>query len=175
MTFIRYRNKFNFLQQLLTLLVLTLMSLSAAALEAQSDEQQIDALVSKLYASISFTDGKGANEDALNEIYHENALVGSISKRHAQVFTSLDFRARNAESIAKNQIVSFVEKELKHKTMIYGGVATRFSHYEFDIKSKTNQLNVKGVNVIQLIKDPKKGWQILSVVFSDNRSFPDPV
>ncbi|GGI57607.1 hypothetical protein [Winogradskyella haliclonae] len=160
--------------KLFALIFTAFLSANIIAQQEQDDYKQIDQVISKLYTSISFINGKEQDYITLKKIHHEKAMIGSISTKQARIFPVKEFRSKNKETFKKNNILSFQEKEIDYKTLVYGGVATRFSTYEFEIKTKDRELKVIGVNVFQLIKDPEKGWLILSNVFSDNMSYPNP-
>lgn len=177
MALIKYRKisiQFDSSNYLLLLIFVTFLSNTTVAQENKEDYKEIDTVVAKLYTAISFTDGKGADAETLKEIHHERAMMGSISIKNLRIFSEEEFRDVNNEVFKKNNVLSFQEKEIRHQTLVYGGVATRFSTYEFEIKTKNKELKVKGVNIFQLVKDPEKGWLIFSNVFSDNMSYPDP-
>lgn len=140
----------------------------------KEDYKQIDALISKFYNAISFTKTKQSDDKTLSEIYHPDAKVGTVNRKNVLIFPEKEFRAKNKKAFKDNNITVFQEREIRNNTHIYGGVATRYSVYEFIIKIAEKERKVKGVNTFQLIKDPEKGWLIYSCLYSDNMSFPDP-
>ena len=137
-----------------------LFSIFTWAQNQGEDRKQIDALIAKLYKSISFTNGEGADNEALIAIHHTEATIGSVDTAQIQIFTEKEFREKNEEVFEKNNVVSFEERELNHITHVYGGVAVRFSTYEYILKLAGREIEARGVNAFQLIKDPEKGWLI---------------
>lgn len=157
-------------------LVITLTLFSVYALIAQQkaeDQAQIDAIIEKMYNSISFNADKPVDYATLDSIYHPDALIGKIDTARVQVFIAKEFRKKNKEAFKKNNIKSFKEHEIKGITNIYGGVALRFSSYEFFLETPNGKYHVKGVNSFRLIKVPNQGWRIYSNFFSDNLTYPE--
>lgn len=160
--------KFNFV-----LLFSLLLSTFLVAQNQEEDRKAIDQVVAKLYKAISFTNGEGANDEVLKSIHYSEAIVGLVDTSRIRMFSEREFREKNSEAFNKNNVISFVEKELSHLTHVYGGVATRFSTYEFTVKLANRERTIRGINSMQLIKDPEKGWLIHSTIFSDNGSYPE--
>ena len=157
--------------KILGLLLLTCST--ALAQEYDSEKKAIDTLIAEFYEALTYTDSDGSDNAKLDALHYPDAMVGVVDTSRVRIFKELDFRKRSEEGLAKNNVVLFKEKELGSITHIYGGVAMRFSPYEFIIKSPSRELVVQGVNTIQLVKDPEKGWLVYSVFFSDNLSYPD--
>ncbi|MCL6275457.1 hypothetical protein M3P19_15695 [Muricauda sp. 2012CJ35-5] len=150
-----------------------LLSINLFAQNQEQDRKAIDNLIDKMYKSISFIDGGSVNDTVLDAIHYSDAIIGIVDKRGIQMFNEKEFRAQNAEMFKKNKVTSFVEKELSSTTNVYGGIANRFSTYEFVIKAGEKELKIRGINSIQLVKDPEKGWLIHTTIFSDNGSFSE--
>ena len=148
-----------------------MFSIFTWAQNQEEDRKQIDTLIAKLYKSISFTNGEGADHKTLIAIHYAEATIGSIDTAQIRVFTEKEFRQKNKEAFEKNNVTSFVERELNHITHVYGGVAMRFSSYEYILKLAGREIKARGVNAFQLIKDPKKGWLIYSNMYSDTRTY----
>ncbi|MDC6366846.1 MULTISPECIES: hypothetical protein [Flavobacteriaceae] len=136
------------------------------------DLEAIAALTKKMYDAISFDNGKIPVYN-LSEIYHKNAVIGAVDTVQAKIFPVVEFEEGNNAYFKKHRIVSFKEKELNATTHFYGGVAVRYSPYEFTIRSADHKVTVRGVNTIQYIKEPKIGWRIYSIFYSDTNSYPD--
>lgn len=154
-------------------LLAIIMSVNVFAQDFKEDYKQIDELISKFYTAISFTKTKQTDDKTLSELYHPDAKVGTVNKKNILIFPEKEFRAKNQKAFKDNNIATFQERETRHNTHVYGGVATRYSVYEFVMKIADKERKVKGVNIFQLIKDQKKGWLIYSCLYSDNISFPD--
>ncbi|NAY93124.1 hypothetical protein GTQ34_14505 [Muricauda sp. JGD-17] len=73
----------------------------------------------------------------------------------------------------KMQVVSFSELEINKTTHLFGKVAQRFSTDEFVLKTPHGEYIMKGVNMIQLVKDLYQGWTVLSPVLSDENTYSD--
>ncbi|TSE07400.1 hypothetical protein [Aquimarina algiphila] len=155
------------------LIIMLFLSKLIFAQNQDVDRKEIDEVISDLYKSISFDKGGAPDLDKLTSIHHAEAMVGAVDTSKVRMFTEKEFRAANKKAFEKNNIISFQEKEINAITHVYGGVAMRFSTYEFTIKREGKERTIRGVNTIQLIKDPKNGWLIYSVIFSDNRSYSD--
>lgn len=155
------------------LIVILLISKSTFSQNQNQDRKAIDHIIASLYKAISFDKGGAQDQETITKIYYEEAMVGVVDTAKVRMFTEREFRAANEKAFKNGNITSFQEKEINAITHVYGGVAMRFSSYEFVVKREDKERKVRGVNTIQLIKDPEKGWLIYSVIFSDNRTYPD--
>ncbi|MCL6272628.1 hypothetical protein M3P19_01340 [Muricauda sp. 2012CJ35-5] len=157
-----------------TILVLSFFYALAAFGQSQAEDQaEIDAIIKKMYNSISFDANKPVDYATLDSIYHPDALIGKIDTARVQVFVAKEFREKNKKAFKKNNIKSFKEHEIKGITNIFGGVALRFSSYEFFLETSSGKYHIKGVNTFRLIKVPNQGWRIYSNFFSDNLTYPE--
>ncbi|GGI57586.1 hypothetical protein [Winogradskyella haliclonae] len=156
-----------------TLFIALVLTTFCFSQNQEEDRKHIDEIIMKLYKSISFTKTKSPDYKTLKAIHYHEAIVGAVDTTQIKMFKEADFTNKNKENFKKYNVKSFVEKELSHITHVYGGVAVRFSPYEFTIKAGDKQQTIRGVNTFQLIKDPKKGWLIYSTIFSDTTSYPD--
>ncbi|TPN86969.1 hypothetical protein [Aquimarina algicola] len=158
----------------ITLLICTfLISATAFSQYQDQDKKAIDKVISKLYRAISFDKGEGQDREALKQIHYREAMVGMVDTTKIRMFTEDEFRETNQKAFKNAKITLFQEREINAITHVYGGVAMRFSSYEYRVKREDKERSVRGVNTIQLIKDPKQGWLIYSVIFSDTNSYPD--
>lgn len=138
----------------------------------KADLAKIDELTQKMYSSISFENGKIPIYD-LSSIYHKEAVIGVVDTIQVSIFTAIEFEEGNNAYFKKHKIISFKERELEGITHFYGGVAVRYSPYEFTLGSAKREVTIRGVNTIQYVKVPELGWRIYSIFYSDNTSFPD--
>ncbi|MEW7277636.1 hypothetical protein ABW636_03480 [Aquimarina sp. 2201CG1-2-11] len=158
---------------IIVFIIFLFVSKLTVAQNQEQDRKEIDKVVSSLYKAISFGKGETPDYDLLNDIHFSEAVVGVVDTTKIKIFTEEEFRTANKVAFKKHKVISFHEKEIHEITHVYGGVAVRFSSYEFTIKLENKQQTIRGVNTIQLVKKPKGTWVIYSVIFSDNRSYPD--
>ncbi|UII81127.1 hypothetical protein [Flagellimonas sp. CMM7] len=133
---------------------------------------EINELTKKMYDIISFDNGNIPTYD-LSSIYHKEAVIGVVDTTQVSIFTAIEFEEGNNAYFKKHKIVSFKERELDGITHFYGGVAVRYSPYEFNLKSAEREVTIRGVNTIQYVKVPELGWRVYSIFYSDNTSYPD--
>ena len=86
---------------------------------------------------------------------------GTISR-----FTRDGFLASLRDRIANGQITTLREREIAHKTQIFGRMAQVFSSYTKLMNTGDPKAAVKGVNAIQLVKDGGI-WKICASLWMD--------
>ncbi|MBV8907454.1 MAG: hypothetical protein JOZ20_00480 [Sphingomonas sp.] len=63
----------------------------------------------------------------------------------------------------------FYEVETKRKIDIFGNIAHVWSNYEARRSPDDSDVERRGINSIQLFKDPDKGWRIIHMIWDNER------
>ena len=77
--------------------------------------------------------------------------------------------------IAQGQVRSFLERELCHRTEVFGKVAHRFSTYETRFDRDAEEPFSVGSNTIQFVQRGRT-WRVCSIAWNDqtgDRRIPD--
>lgn len=151
--------------------------LFASVVDGQTplDLEKIDSVVLLFYKGISFHDAQWKDADDIKPHFFTDARIISNFGATPQVATVEQYIASVRSNIAKQGIVSVLEKEIYNETDVFGKVAQRLSTYEikFSFKEK-GELIRRGINLIQLINDGGT-WKINSIVWdreSDQLKIP---
>ena len=80
---------------------------------------------------------------------------------------SLDEYARNTTPIFAAQ--GFHEVEIGRRVDLFGNIAHVWSAYEARISPDDSDPERRGINSIQLFKDPDRGWRIVAMIWDNER------
>ena len=135
-----------------------------------SDEEQIGAAVDEMYAMISGPKGP-RDWSRQSECFHPEALqirtFLDADGRPAMKMMSLDDYARDtAPYFAAN---AFYEIEIGRRIDRFGNIAQVWSVYEAPPALDDSEPERRGINSIQLFRDPEFGWRIISMIWDNER------
>lgn len=125
------------------------------------DNASIDACVKALYSTISGAAGEKRDWDRFKNLFTSYAHLSAVVGNRIVVITPQEYVDRSGPYLEKN---GFFEKESKRKTEEFGKIASVWSNYESRNKLDDKKPFEKGINAIQLVKEPT-GWRIASVVW----------
>lgn len=151
--------------------ILGLFPVITLAQQHENDLVEINELTADLYGSISFDNSKFPDLEDTKALYYEQAWIGAVDTSRVRMYPATEFEQKNHDSFVRNKVISFQEREIKGITHIYGGVAMRFSSYEYVLRTEKREIKTTGVNSIQLVKVPDLGWRIHSILFSDDHTY----
>ena len=135
-----------------------------------SDESEIGAAVDEMYAMIS---GPAGPRDWSRQ---ENCFLPDARQvrtwvdeagRPAKKSMSLDDYSRDTTPFfAANP---FYEIETGRRVDILGNIAHVWSNYEARRSPDDSDVERRGINLIQLFKDPDQGWRIIHMIWDNER------
>jgi hypothetical protein len=148
----------------------------SSAMSSPADVDSLDAIVSALYASVSFPSGSSPDWARFRSLFQPSALMIRVDPRvtalppsersdaPALIATPVDaYIARTQALIDAGTLRGFEERELVRRTEVFGDVAQVFSSYERSVEGSPL---VRGVNSMSLVKDGLRWW-IAAVAWTD--------
>jgi len=134
------------------------------------DLKQIGAAVDEMYAMISGPAGPRDWSRQANCFHPEarqiRTFVGPDGGSSMKIM-SLDEYARNTTPIFAAQ--AFYEVEIGRRVDLFGNIAHVWSAYEARISPDDSEPERRGINSIQLFKDPDRGWRIVAMIWDNER------
>lgn len=142
----------------LTPAVATAQNAPASAAQAE-DQQAIDALVGKVYSTISGPAGP-RDWDAFRALFVPEARLVPVGGKGPLVLDIQGYIDRAGTPMAKE---GFYESEVARRVERYGNIAHIFSTYE-SRHAPGEAPFARGINSIQLVRTPA-GWRVLHIVW----------
>lgn len=135
-----------------------------------TDEEQIRAAVTEMYAMVSGPAGP-RDWSKQNEVFHPDSRqirtgIGEDGRMWAQAFDRDAYR-ENVEPFFEK--TGFYEIELGSEVRIFGNIAHVWSAYEARTALDDETPERRGINSIQLLKDPDGKWRIISMIWDNER------
>lgn len=140
-----------------------------------TDVESLDAIVTALYDSISFEQGKLPNWERFCSLFEPTAVMVRVDPQltaiparereqpAVRVSSIDDYVARTTTAIESGALPAFCERELNRRTEVFADLAQVFSTYERS--AEAGELR-RGINSMQLVKDGSRWW-IVSLSWSD--------
>ncbi|MEI4508264.1 hypothetical protein WBQ88_13035 [Sphingopyxis sp. CCNWLW253] len=136
-----------------------------------SEEAAIGAVIDEMYAMISGPKGPRDWSRQTN-CFHPDAR---------QIRTSIDadgratFRSMGLEDYARDTTPffaanDFFEIEIGRRVDVLGNIAHAWSAYEARAALDDAEPERRGINSIQLFKDPDLGWRIMAMIWDNERT-----
>lgn len=125
----------------------------------------IDIITENLYSALSYNRGDREVLKNFETYFTEGGRLINMNQEGGDVpvVTFIEnFRAQ----VEEGQLLGLEEKELHHVTEVFGDVAHRFSTYEAQITLRDQELIVRGINSIQLVR-LKGQWKVTSWAWQD--------
>lgn len=132
------------------------------------DVGSIDAIVRAVYASVSFTDGRGPDAERLASLCVPHARLMKVHPGGIDDMSVPEFVDRVRTRIDAQRLTTFVERELFRRTEVFAGIAHVFTTYESRTDDGDGQLLYRGINSVQLRNDGRRWW-ILTILWTDER------
>ena len=135
-----------------------------------TDEQAIGAAIDEMYDSISGPKGPRDWSRQRNCFLPDARQVRTwvdAEGRPAMKMMSLDDYARDTTPFfAEND---FYEVETARRIDLFGNIAHVWSHYEARRSPRDQDVERRGINSIQLFRDPDAGWRIIHMIWDNER------
>jgi hypothetical protein len=140
-------------------------------MSAAEDEAAIGAAVDEMYAMISGPKGPRDWSRQTNCFHPEARQIRTFldaDGRPALKIMGLDDYARDtAPYFAAHD---FFEVEIARRIDLFGNVAQVWSAYEARAALDDSTPERRGINSIQLFRDPQQGWRIVSMIWDNERA-----
>ncbi|MGQ0660435.1 hypothetical protein [Sphingosinicella sp.] len=135
------------------------------------DRAQIGAAVDEMYAMISGPAGPRDWSRQANA-FHPDARqirtwIGADGKVAFKAMGLADYAADTTPFFAANP---FFEVEIGRRIDLFGNIAHVWSAYEARAALDDTKPERRGINSIQLFKDPERGWRIMSMIWDNERA-----
>ena len=135
-----------------------------------TDEEQIGAVIDEMYAMISGPAGpRDWSRQAncfLADAHQVRTWVDDDGRAQRKVM-SLDDYARDTTPFFEAN--SFFEVETGRRVDVFGNIAHVWSNYEARRSPDDSDIERRGVNSIQLVRDPDLGWRIIHMIWDNER------
>ena len=136
----------------------------------EQDRAGIAAVVAEMYAMISGPKGPRDWSRQANCFHAQARQIRTwidAQGRPAAKIMSLDDYARDTTPFfAEND---FYEVEIGRRVDIFGNIAQVWSAYEARTAPDDTTPERRGINSIQLFKDPDSGWRIVAMIWDNER------
>jgi hypothetical protein len=136
-----------------------------------SDLQEIGAAVDEMYAMISGPAGPRDWSRQAN-CFHPDArqirtAIGPDGRATMTIMSLDDYAANTTPYFAANP---FYEVEIGRRVELFGNIAHVWSAYEARTAPDDGTPERRGINSIQLFKDPDLGWRIVAMIWDNERA-----
>jgi hypothetical protein len=135
-----------------------------------SDEDAIGAVIDEMYAMISGPAGPRDWSRQRNAFLPEARQVRTWLDEHgrpAKKIMGLDEYAENTTPFFNAN--NFYEIETARRIDVFGNIAHVWSNYEARTSLDDEEPERRGINSIQLFRDPDQGWRIISMIWDNER------
>jgi hypothetical protein len=136
-----------------------------------NDEAEIGAAVDEMYSMISGPAGPRDWSRQANAFLPEARQVRTWvdeQRRAVKKSMSLDEYSRDTTPFfAEN---AFYEIETDRRIDLFGNIAHVWSKYEARRSPDDAEVERRGINSIQLFKDPDRGWRIIHMIWDNERT-----
>ncbi|MDC0667432.1 hypothetical protein [Nannocystis radixulma] len=133
------------------------------------DVNSIDAIVRAMYASVSFTEGRGPDADRLASLCVPHGRLIKVHANNIDDMSVPEFVERVQTRISEQGLRGFAERELFRRTEVFAGIAHVFTTYESHTDDGgADHLLYRGINSVQLRHDGRRWW-ILTILWTDER------
>ena len=135
-----------------------------------TDEAEIGAAIDEMYAMISGPAGPrdwSRQEKCFLPDAHQVRTWVDEQGRPQKLVMSLDeYAANTTPFFAEN---AFYEVETSRRIDLFGNIAHAWSAYEARRSPDDSDVERRGINSIQLFKDPELGWRIIHMIWDNER------
>ena len=134
------------------------------------DHAEIGATVDEMYAMISGPKGPRDWSRQAN-CFHPDARqirtgVDTEGRSWAKMMGLDDYSRDTTPFFAEND---FFEVEIGRRVDLFGNIAHVWSAYEARTALDDAEPERRGINSIQLFRDPQRGWRIMSMIWDNER------
>lgn len=132
------------------------------------DQAELDALMGRFLACVSFAEGERPAYDRLAGLFTAGARVIRTGPEPSESSTLHEFVEVRARRVEAGELTSFEETEVAETTELFGNVAHRFSIYEKHGTTPQAPIGGRGAISTQFVRTPD-GWRISSMAWDDER------
>jgi hypothetical protein len=135
-----------------------------------TDEEQIGAAIDEMYAMISGPAGPRDWSRQANCFLPEARQVRTWVDEHgrpAKKSMALDEYSRDTAPFFEEN--DFYEVETGRRIDLFGNMAHAWSNYEARRSPDDARPERRGINSIQLFRDPAQGWRIIHMIWDNER------
>jgi hypothetical protein len=134
------------------------------------DLESIGAAIDEMYATISGPAGPRDWSRQANSFHPEarqiRTWVGEEGRPACRIMGLEDYARDTTPFFAANP---FYEIEIGRRIDLFGNMAHVWSLYEARTSPDAADVERRGINSIQLFKDPERGWRIVSMIWDNER------
>jgi hypothetical protein len=135
-----------------------------------TDEAEIGAAIDEMYAMISGPKGpRDWSRQAncfLPEARQVRTWIDDQGRPQKLSMTLDEYSAKTTPFFAEN---AFHEVETGRRIDVFGNIAHAWSNYEARRAPEDATPERRGINSIQLFKDPDRGWRIIHMIWDNER------
>jgi hypothetical protein len=135
-----------------------------------TDEAEIGAAIDEMYAMISGPKGERDWSRQANcflpEARQVRTWVDERSRPQKLSMTLGDYQANTTPFFAEHD---FYEVETSRRIDVFGNIAHVWSNYEARRTPDEEPPERRGINSVQLFKDPDQGWRIIHMIWDNER------
>ena len=136
-----------------------------------SDEQAIGAVIDEMYAMISGPAGpRDWSRQAncfLPDAHQVRTWVDDEGRPQRMVMSLDEYAANTSPFFAATP---FYEVETSRRIDLFGNIAHVWSAYEARTSPDDADVERRGINSIQLFRDPERGWRIIHMIWDNERN-----
>jgi len=135
-----------------------------------SDEEAIGAVIDEMYAMISGPAGPRnwarQSNSFLSDAHQVRTWVDEHGRPQRLVMSLDDYAANTTPFFAANP---FYEVETERRIDLFGNIAHVWSKYEARTSPDDADVERRGINSIQMFRDPDLGWRIIHMIWDNER------
>ena len=137
---------------------------------SEMDRAAIGEIVDQVYATISGPAGP-RDWSAQDQLFHSSGRqmrtgVDGNGSAWIKIMTPDEYRIDTTPFFAEND---FYEVEIQRRIELLGNMAHVWSLYEARRSPDDESPERRGINSIQLFRDPERGWQVVSMIWDNER------
>ena len=134
------------------------------------DRAAIGAVIDEIYAMISGPKGPRDWSRQANSFHPDARQIRTWIEDTGRPMMKMmgldDYRRDTTPYFAANP---FYEVEIGRRIDLFGNVAHVWSHYEAKRSPDDPEIERRGINSIQLFRDPDRGWRIVAMIWDNER------
>jgi hypothetical protein len=135
-----------------------------------TDEDEIGAVIDEMYAMISGPAGprdwSRQHKCFLPEARQVRTWVAEHGRPQKLSMSLDEYRANTTPFFTDN---AFYEVETSRRIDLLGNIAHVWSGYEARRSPDDAEVERRGINSIQLFRDPERGWRIIHMIWDNER------
>jgi hypothetical protein len=141
---------------LVLVLSVALAAQPAPAVAQSSDERDVVATVQKLFDAM-----RARDTATMRSLFVPDArLFGMRTRQNGETMVQSITADEFASVVARDTRASWIERAFDPEVRVRGTLATVWAEYDFHFGT---QFSHCGVDAVQLLKTPDRGWQIVSI------------